>query len=262
MTYQKYASEVYYITKKAGEVIMEFYNASNDGLNVKMKEDESPVTAADLAANKYIVEHLQEITPDIPIISEENDFNENEKIAKEDIFWLVDPLDGTKSYIKKTGEFTVNIALIEKKRVTGGAVFVPAQRVGYFTAEDGLAYKQNGDNLPDQIKVRAKPESGVTIVASKSHRTSETDEFIKSIKDVREIISASSSIKLCLIAEGRADIYPRFGRTMEWDIAAGQAVLEAAGGVVQNIDGSEFIYAKRGLDNPNFIAKSAENILD
>ncbi|MDA0781782.1 MAG: 3'(2'),5'-bisphosphate nucleotidase CysQ [Rickettsiales bacterium] len=253
MTYEKYASEVYYITKKAGNIIMDYYNGK---IEVLLKKDESPVTAADIAANKYILQELATLTPDIPIVSEENSEEENKNAAKGGLFWLVDPLDGTKSYIKKTGEFTVNIALINGDKPEGGAIFVPAKKTGYFTAEDGNAYKQEQDGLPTQIRVRPLPEDGVVVVASKSHRTPETDEYIEKLPKVKEIVSASSSVKLCLIAEGAADVYPRFGRTMEWDIAAGHAVLNAAGGKVLNTDGSEFIYAKEDFANPFFVASA------
>ncbi len=255
MTYSNYASQVYYITKKASEIIMEFYSGK---IEVLIKEDESPVTPADLAANKFIVEQLAEMAPDIPIVSEENDADENAKAAKAKIFWLVDPLDGTKSYIKKTDEFTVNIALIEGGVPVGGAIFLPAKNVGYFTAEDGNAYKQEQDGLPTEIRVRPVPEDGLTVIASHSHRAPETDEFIESLRLVKGIISAASSMKFCLVAEGAADIYPRFGRTMEWDIAAGHAILNAAGGQITKIDGSEMEYGKEGLDNPYFIAKAAD----
>jgi 3'(2'), 5'-bisphosphate nucleotidase len=253
MTYQKYASEVYYITKKAGDIIMDYYSGK---IEVLLKEDDSPVTQADLAANKYIVQELKKLTPDIPIVSEENSEDENKKAAKGGLFWIVDPLDGTKSYIKKTGEFTVNIALINKDEPVGGAIFVPAKNAGYFTAEDGNSYKQEKDGLPVQIRVRPEPEEGLVVVASKSHRTPETDEYIEKLSKVHEIVSASSSVKLCLIAEGKADVYPRFGRTMEWDIAAGHAVLQAAGGKVVNTDGSKFVYAKEDFANPFFIASA------
>ena len=252
MIYEKHASEIYYITKKAGEIIMSFYSGK---IEVMLKGDESPVTAADLAANAYIVRQLKELTPDIPIVSEENDHQENERAGKHEKFWLVDPLDGTKSYIKRTGEFTVNVALIENNEPVGGAIYVPAKQVGYFTAEDKRAYKQEGSNLPIEIRVRPQPEDGLVVVASQSHRTTETDDYINSLPKVKELLSASSSIKLCLVAEGKADIYPRFGRTMEWDIGAGHAILKAAGGVVENVDGSKFTYSKKNFANPYFIAK-------
>ena len=253
MTYKKFASEVYYITKKAGDIIMDYYNGK---IEVLIKEDQSPVTPADLAANKYIVEELSKLTPDIPIVSEENPEEDNKKAAKSGLFWLVDPLDGTKSYINKTGEFTVNVALINGDKPEGGAIFLPARKTGYFTAEDGNAYKQEKDGLPIEIRVREEPEDGVVVVASKSHRTPETDEFINKLPKVQEIVSASSSVKLCLIAEGEADVYPRFGRTMEWDIGAGHAVLQAAGGKVINVDGSRFVYANDDFANPFFVASA------
>jgi 3'(2'), 5'-bisphosphate nucleotidase len=251
MPYKKHASEIYYITKKAGEIIMGYYSGK---IHVMSKNDDSPVTHADMDANKYIVSELNALTPDIPVVSEENSEEENKKAAKNGLFWLVDPLDGTKGFIKKTDQFTVNIALIENGKSVGGAIYLPAKNIGYFTAEDGNAYKQDGNNFPVQIRVRPQPEDGITVVASHSHRTPETDAYINSLKNVKETVSAASSIKLCLVAEGKADVYPRFGRTMEWDIGAGQAILEAAGGKVLNVDGSPFLYGKRGFENPNFVA--------
>lgn len=230
---------------------MNFYDGKID---VITKQDQSPLTIADLEANKYIVEQLKKLSG-IPIVSEENDEVKNQEIIKDPLFWLVDPLDGTKSFIKKTGEFTVNIALIENKKPIGGAIFVPAKNTGYFVAEDGNSYKQIDDKLPTQINARVTPEDGAVVVASASHRTDETNEFIDSLPKVKDVISAASSLKLCLIAEGQADIYPRFGRTMQWDIAAGHAILNASGGSVQNIDNSEFIYRDNELANPFFIAK-------
>lgn len=253
MTYKQHASEIYYLTKKAGEIIMGYYTGK---VTVMKKEDASPVTHADLAANKFIISELQKLTPSVPIVSEENDEADNVAAQAGGTFWLVDPLDGTKSFIKQTGEFTVNIALISAGKVMGGAVYVPAKSVGYFTAEDGNAYKQEGNNLPVQIRVRPVPEDGMVVVASQSHRTPETDAYIATLPKVKELISASSSVKLCLVAEGKADVYPRFGRTMEWDIAAGQAVLQAAGGKVENVDGSPFTYGKQGFENPHFVAKA------
>lgn len=252
MTYQKYASEIYYITKKAAEIIMEFYTGH---VQVMIKGDESPVTYADLAANKYICESLKALTPEIGIVSEENPEDINLKAAQSGKFWLVDPLDGTKSYIKKTGEFTVNIALVENGTVTGGAIYVPAKSTGYFTAEDGNAYKQEDNHLPTQILVRPKPEDGIVVIASQSHLSPETSAYIESLENVKKTISAASSVKLCLIAEGKADIYPRFGRTMEWDIGAGHAILNAAGGILKNSDGTEFTYGKKDFANPYFIAR-------
>lgn len=255
MPYTNYASEVLYLAKTAAELIMEYYVRH---IEVAHKEDKSPVTEADLAANKLIVEKLKELTPHIPVVSEENSEEDNRNAAKGDIFWMVDPLDGTKSYIKQTGEFTVNIALIKDCQPQGGVVYIPAKQIGYFTAEDGNSYRQEGNHLPDAIKVRNKPENEVVVVASKSHMNTKTEEFINKLGKNAKVISASSSLKFCMIAEGKADIYPRFGNTMEWDTAAGHAVLLAAGGHVVYPDGMPLLYRKEGFLNPFFIAKGAE----
>lgn len=252
MSYSNYASEVLYIAKKAAELIMGYYSGE---ITVQHKTDKSPVTEADIAANEFIKRKLQELTPNIPVVSEENSEAENNEAACGGAFWIVDPLDGTKSYINKTGEFTVNISLIKNCRPQGGVVYIPAQSIGYFTAEDGNAYKQIGHNLPNEIKVRKKPDSQIVVVASKSHMTSTTEEYIASLGKNIQLISASSSLKFCMIAEGKADIYPRFGNTMEWDTAAGHAVLMAAGGHVEYPDGSPLLYKKKGFLNPFFIAK-------
>lgn len=265
MLYNRYSSEVLYIAKKAAEIIMSFYSGKVEAI---YKADNSPVTQADFQANKFIVNALKQLTPDIGVVSEENSESDNKQAAKK-VFWLVDPLDGTKSYIKKTGEFTVNIALIENNVPTGGVVYIPAKEIGYFTAEDGNAYKQISNNLPDLINARVKPDTNsqnqqtnedkesnnkIVVVASKSHMTAETEDYIKNLGDNISLISAASSLKFCLLAEGKADLYPRFGNTYEWDTGAGHAVLNAAGGSMLNIDGSDFFYAKPDFLNPYFIA--------
>lgn len=253
-SYTPYTNAIKDIATEAGALIMEYYQGK---IAVEIKDDSSPVTIADKTANNFIVEKLKTLTPQIPIISEENPEAENIKASKSTLFWLVDPLDGTKSYIKKTGDFTVNIALIENGSPVGGVVYVPAKNICYFTDEHGYAQKQENGGTSQRIVVRLVPAEGATIVASLSHRTEETDAYINSLPKVASLVSAASSIKFCLVAEGMADIYPRFGRTMEWDTAAGHAVLNAAGGMVTNIDGSAFLYGKDGLDNPYFIAKAA-----
>lgn len=250
-SYKDYASDVLYLAKTASELIMTYYN---DSMQVSHKDDSSPVTDADLAANKLIVNKLRGLSPAIAVVSEENSEEENNEAAASDVFWIVDPLDGTKSFIKQTGEFTVNIALIKDSRPQGGVVYLPAKEIGYFTAEDGNSYRQIGNNLPELIKVRQKPDTDVVVVASKSHLTPKTEEYIAGLGKDTKIISASSSMKFCMIAEGKADIYPRFGNTMEWDTAAGHAVLLAAGGHVMQPDGTPLLYKKEGFLNPFFIA--------
>jgi len=255
MSYNAHASEVLYIAKKAAALIMGYYV---NKIEVEHKADKSPVTEADRAANEFIKKHLQELTPDIPVVSEENSEDDNKQAASGEIFWMVDPLDGTKSYINQTGEFTVNIALIKNNYPQGGVVYIPAQEIGYFTTEDGKAYKQVGNNLPEKINVRQKPKDKVVVVASKSHMNESTEKYIKSLGKNITLISAASSLKFCMIAEGKADLYPRFGNTMEWDTAAGHAIILAAGGHVECADGAPLFYRKNGFLNPFFIARGSE----
>jgi 3'(2'), 5'-bisphosphate nucleotidase len=165
----------------------------------------------------------------------------------------VDPLDGTREFINRNGEFTVNVALIENGRPVAGVVHLPALNQTYWS-DGGGAFKRDGDSVPQAIRCRAPAADGMVVVASRSHRDARTDEYLASFK-VKELLSAGSSLKLCRVAEGAADLYPRLGRTMEWDIAAGQAVLEAAGGSVCTLDGQQLGYGKDGLDNPDFVAR-------
>jgi 3'(2'), 5'-bisphosphate nucleotidase len=251
MPYNNYASEVLYIAKQAAGLIMGYYAGK---IEVEHKDDKSPVTQADMAANEFIKRHLQELNPHIPVVSEENSDDENKLAAESEIFWMVDPLDGTKSYINHTGEFTVNIALIKNNYPQGGVVYIPAKEVGYFTAEDGKAYKQVANKLPEEIKVRPKPKDKIVVVASKSHMNKLTEQYIASLGNNITLVAAASSLKFCMIAEGGADLYPRFGNTMEWDTAAGHALILAAGGRVECADGSTLFYRKQGFLNPFFIA--------
>lgn len=250
MPHSSLMEQVLDIARSAGHDIMRYYAGK---ASVSFKEDSSPVTEADIAAHHIIVDGLRLLDPSIAIVSEEANEEDNVTAAQQSRFWLIDPLDGTKSFIKKTDEFTVNIALIEAGKPIAGVVYVPAQDVMYYTLNGKEAFKQVRGVEPVRIVARQAPEDGVVVVASKSHRTPETDAFIATLK-VASILSASSSVKLCLVAEGEADVYPRFGRTMEWDIAAGHAVLEASGGAVRTEDGQPLLYGKRGLDNPYFIA--------
>ena len=244
-------AEITDIALEAGKVILEIYNQDFD---VDTKSDDSPVTAADVAAEKIILDRLLAATPDIPILAEESVAGGHEPDLSGGVFWLVDPLDGTKEFIHKRGEFTVNIALIEQGKPTMGVIHVPAKNTTYYAYGPGHSYKVDEAGSTAKIAVRAKPENGLTVVASHSHRTPETDDYIAKFK-VADLISAGSSLKLGLLAEGSADMYPRMGRTMEWDIGAGQAILEAAGGRVETLDGTPLGYGKDGHDNPHFVAK-------
>ncbi len=232
------------IARDAGEAILAIYNTE---FEVRRKDDASPVTAADEAAEAVILEGLARIAPDIPVIAEESVAAGRIPDVSGGRFWLVDPLDGTKEFINRNGEFTVNIALIENARPVIGVVYAPA--IGRMFC--GFGDSATGDDAP--IAAHPVPEKGLTVIASRSHKDYKTEEFLKGY-DVKELKSAGSSLKLCLIAAGEADMYPRLGRTMEWDIAAGHAVLRAAGGSVTTIDGAPFLYGKPGFENPFFIA--------
>jgi len=245
------------IALEAGELIMEVYATDFD---VASKDDTSPVTEADEKAEAIILKALAGLVPDIPVLAEEAVSAGNiPEIG--DRFFLVDPLDGTKEFVNKRGEFTVNIALIEQGRPVMGVVFAPAMdrlfvadsvsSAWQASAQPGGAVPPVSERKPMRIR---QVTGGLIAVASKSHRTPETDAFLEKY-DVAEIVSAGSSLKFCLIAAGEADLYPRMGRTMEWDTAAGQAVVEAAGGRVLQEDGKPLLYGKteRGYDNPHFI---------
>lgn len=249
--YNEHSSQILEIAKEAGAIIMRFYN---DDVEIRKKEDASPVTEADVKANNFIVENLKRITPNIPVVAEESHPEENAKAIASKMFWLVDPLDGTKSFIKRTGEFTVNIALIDNFHPVGGAIYLPAQDISYFT-KDNQSYKQTNNGAATSIKSRNIPDDKIIVVASKSHCDDATKKYINSLKNVDHLISASSSMKFCLIAEGLADIYPRFGRTMEWDTAAGHAILHYAGGEVEDMFGKPFLYRKKDFENGYFIAR-------
>lgn len=251
--YRRFSPSLVDIAKQAGDAILKHYEGV---ASVTIKADKSPVTDADIAAHTIITNALTKLTPEIPVISEENEiFLDSAKLPTR--FWLVDPLDGTKSFIKKTGEFTVNIGLIENNKPVMGVVYVPVKGDMYFTGEDGAAYqKMYNHKNPRKIQVRTPPKDGLVVVASQSHRNPETDDYIKTLK-VKELISAASSLKFCVIASGGADVYPRLGTTMEWDTAAAHAILEAAGGSVHTLEGGAFTYGKPEFRNGYFIARGA-----
>lgn len=241
--------EVVSITRAAGALIMSVYATD---FAVRGKEDASPVTEADERAEALILDALVRLSPDIPIVAEE-------MVAAGKVpqvgskFWLVDPLDGTKEFISRNGEFTVNIALVQDGEPVLGVVYAPALErmfagvVGQGAwVEDSLGRRE--------IHVRAVPEDGLTVVASRSHGDAAALDAFLAGRRVASLVNAGSSLKLCLIAAGEADLYPRLGRTMEWDIAAGHAVLRAAGGGVTRIEGGALKYGKTGFDNPHFVA--------
>jgi 3'(2'),5'-bisphosphate nucleotidase len=251
------------LARQAGKVILGFYDGR---AAVALKADASPVTAADLAAEEVILAGLHRLAPEIPVIAEEAVARgAKPKAARQ--FFLVDPLDGTKEFISRNGEFTVNIALIEAGQPVAGVVYAPAigrlfwGEKGKGAAEGRITGAAVAEGpAPEAHRIwaaAARPGAPVRVVASRSHRDSETDRFLASLGDC-EIVSAGSSLKFCLVASGEAELYPRFGRTMEWDTAAGHAVLAAAGGWVRTTDGAPLLYGKeaQGFANPAFIASA------
>ena len=242
------------ITLKAGDTAMAIYARDHD---VAIKQDNSPVTEADLAVDNLLFPVLCELYPDIPIVTEERAATHG-ATPQSGRFFLVDPIDGTKEFIKKGRDFTVNIALIERGVPTFGIVYAPALKRMFVAKTPDCAVQmdvRDGKYIGAEaaISVRDAPDSGVVAVASKSHRDEQTNAFLEK-HGIRDIVSTGSSLKFCLVAAGEADIYPRFGPTMEWDTAAGQAVLQAAGGRVVHPDGSPFRYNKPDFRNGFFIA--------
>lgn len=245
------------IALEAGREIMHIYEGD---FAKREKADLSPVTEADELAERVILARLAAFDPATPVISEEAAAaGHMPEVGTR--FYLVDPLDGTKEFISRNGEFTVNIALVESGTATLGVVYAPAigrlfwgdvaaKQAGQSRIEDGVAGSHRS------IHVRTCPHEGAVVVASRSHRDAETDNYLNSMR-VQKLISAGSSLKFCLVASGEADLYPRFGRTMEWDTAAGHAIVLAAGGSVVTADGAPLTYGKqaRGLDNPAFIVR-------
>jgi len=249
----KLLNVAYKLAKDAGDQIMQLYKKE---ILIKKKEDSSPVTIADELADSLICKGLSSYTPEIPIISEERISHGKTPNIHGNLFWLVDPLDGTKEFISRTDEFTVNIALIESNTPILGVLLAPALKECYFT--DGCsAYMINGDSPKKRISARSKPKEGPVILASRSHRDKKTNEFIARQSKAR-VSSVGSALKFALLAKGTADLYPRFGTTMEWDTAAGHAILSAAGGSIRQPDGQSLIYGKATLYNPHFIAYGIE----
>lgn len=240
---------------EAGDAIMAVYDGPD--FEVRSKGDQSPVTEADEAADQVISAGLRAAFPDVPLITEEQAAS-HALSAK--TFLIVDPLDGTKEFIQRRGDFTVNIAYVENGVPARGVVYSPAKQRLFYTLADGSAVEEIGPfdkERPGEMRPLrvGKPENaGLMIVASKSHRDQATDDYIAKYS-VRDMTSAGSSLKFCLVATGEADLYPRLGRTMEWDTAAGDAVLRGAGGQVVRFDDRQPLsYGKPGWDNPFFIA--------
>lgn len=235
----------------ASEKIIEIYNTD---FTVTQKDDCSPLTEADMAAHHIIVQGLQELTPELPVLSEEAECIPFAQRAMWQYYWLVDPLDGTREFIKRNGEFTVNIALIAGQQSVLGVICVPVTGVCYFASAKHGAYKQLPQNEPMRIHVRSCSGEQCTVVGSRSHRDNSLDDFIAKVGEC-EVLNVGSSLKSCLVAEGKADIYPRLGPTYEWDTAAAQCIVEEAGGRITDIHMQPLCYnTKESLLNPHFFA--------
>jgi len=253
------AGELARIAHDAGRLILKHYAEVSE---VRTKADSSPVTKADEEAEALILDRLRTLEPGIPIVAEESVANGHIPTLG-DRFFLVDPLDGTKEFLQKNGEFTVNIALIERGRPIAGVVTAPAKARAFVgDGKNGAFELAAPEDLPIEIetaqtiRARKAPPNGLVAVVSRTHRDTKTEHYLEAYP-VASMVAAGSSLKFCLVATGEADLYPRHGRTMEWDTAAGQAVLEAAGGSVTTLDGVPLVYGKveRGFDNPYFVAR-------
>ncbi len=251
------------VALEAGEITLKYYD-DMDAACVQAKDDGSPVSLADQEAEAFIQKALEEITPGVPMIGEERaDAGKNPDLAGHEYFWLVDALDGTREFVSGGDDFTVNIALIHKGDPVMGVVYVPVTGDLYaghiFGDGTGKALKWNQDSGKEKsIRVRRPPNEGLTVVASMSHGSAEKlDKFLEGFK-VRKVVKRGSSLKICIIAEGKADLYPRFGPTCEWDTAAAHAVLRAAGGFLMDCDGQALRYGglRERYLNPEFIASS------
>lgn len=255
MDFEKLTNVMRQLSLMAGDKIMEIY--AQDDFEVRAKSDESPVTLADEAADAIISAGLREAFPDVALVTEEQAASH---AISAKTFLIVDPLDGTKEFIKRRGDFTVNIAYVEDGKSLRGVVYAPARDRLFYTDAHGVSVEEVGPFAKDKagkteaLSVSNPSNSALKVVASKSHRDAATDTYIDKYRTA-EMKSAGSSLKFCLVATGEADIYPRLGRTMEWDTAAGHAVLTGAGGrVVRFDDHTDLSYGKSGFENPFFIA--------
>ena len=255
MNYDHLTEVMRKLALEAGEVIMQIYESPD--FDVRSKSDDSPVTAADEAADALISAGLRAAFPGVPLVTEEQAASHGQTVST---FLIVDPLDGTKEFVQRRGDFTVNIALVENGVPTRGVVYAPAQGRLFYTNAVGMSVEEvgvidkNSVGVTQPIAVTTPDNAALMVVASKSHRDQATDDYIAGYA-VKDMKSAGSSLKFCLVATGEADLYPRLGRTMEWDTAAGHAVLSGAGGrVVRFDDHMPLTYGKADFANPFFIA--------
>ena len=254
MDYGDFIEPIVDLAIKAGDRILEVYATDFD---VQSKADESPLTQADLGSHNVIVAGLAKLTPDIPVISEEDGLPPFSERGQWSRYWLIDPLDGTREFVNRNGEFTVNIALIEGHRPVFGVVRVPVQEKTYIGCEGRGAELRDKDGNARPIHVSDAAATPARVVGSRSHRGASLDAYLENLGDY-ELVPMGSSLKFCVIAEGGADVYPRLGLTSEWDTAAAQAVVEQAGGSVVELDGKALSYnAKEDILNPWFVVIGA-----
>jgi 3'(2'), 5'-bisphosphate nucleotidase len=243
------------IAREAGVTILQIYNAAD--VQVDFKADDSPLTQADLASHQHIVASLKALTPDIPVLSEESEDIDTSTRQGWPTFWLVDPLDGTKEFVQRNGEFTVNIALISQHRPVLGVVHVPVLAQTYWAAEGHGAFKAVGEDIT-RLHANSTLSRPLRIVASRSHAGPATEAFLANLRHdyAIDVVSKGSSLKFCLVAEGSADLYPRLGPTMEWDTGAAQCIVAQAGGQVTTLGNTPLQYNKDNLLNPFFMVSS------
>ncbi len=248
-------NDVVAIAQQAGDIILEYYHSD---FSVDYKADNTPLTQADTAANDKIVSALSKLEPCLPAVSEESELARYSERSKWRNFWLIDPMDGTKSFVRRDGQFTVNIALIEDNAPILGVVHIPCENVTYWAVKGGGAFRVARDCGKIQpIRVRKMPGNRATVMRSAYRSVEKVDQFAHNLKNQSidcDYIVSSSSIKFCRIAEGVADVYPAFGKTSEWDTAAAQCVVECAGGKVQDLEGQPLVYNKTNTLNPAFVA--------
>jgi 3'(2'), 5'-bisphosphate nucleotidase len=256
LAYYRCLPQVCAIARSAGAAIMAVYGRDID---VELKADQSPLTEADLRAHDVIRKGLANLAPPLPLLSEESaeaDLVERRGWSR---YWLVDPLDGTKEFLKRNGEFTVNIALVDSGRAVLGVVYAPALARLYYGAVGHGAWRQDADAEPVAIAVRREITAPLRVVGSRSHASPDVETYLTQ-RGPHELVSMGSSLKICLVAEGTADVYPRFGPTSEWDTAAAQAILESAGGRMMDRSGRPLRYnSKEDLLNPHFLAVGDAN---
>lgn len=247
---QQLLEKICAIARQAADKILEIYDTD---FTVENKEDRSPLTAADMAAHHCICKALADLDASIPVLSEESSDLSYEERQGWSRYWLVDPLDGTREFVKRNGEFTVNIALIDKHQVNLGVIVVPVTGVCYYAAKSLGAFKVDEDGNTHSIRVKTTDKNNITLAGSRSHGSEKQQAFINQLGDA-EVVAIGSSLKFCLVAEGRVDIYPRFGLTSEWDTAAAQCIVEEAGGCVVDTDFNPIRYnSKESLLNPEFL---------